>query len=118
MVMRFFDMSRKPPVGELPQIGDARRARIVQRLQIGITGVTMMILLIGLASIIQDRAAQTDATAVPQAAATTEPNEGASQNDPLVEAGVVPDLPDSPVDTPAQQPAVMPETGQDAPGAQ
>ena len=39
-VHQFFDMSRKPPVGELPDVpgNDARRERTMQRLQIGITG--------------------------------------------------------------------------------
>ena len=72
-VQQFFDMSRKPPVGELPDVPsmNARRERTVQRLQIGITGIVMMILLVGLASIIQNRAAETDATTVPDAAPTT-----------------------------------------------
>ncbi|MFW2350528.1 hypothetical protein [Qipengyuania sp.] len=105
---QFFDMSRKPPVGELPEVpgNDARRERTIQRLQIGITGIVMMILLVGLASIIQNRAAETDATTVPAAAATTEPTQAATQNDPLVEAGVVPDLPAQPT----AQPGVMPTT--------
>lgn len=102
----FFDMSRKPSVGELPDVpgNDARRARNVQRLQIGMTGIVMMILLVGLASIIQDRALETDATTVPDAAPTTEPTQAATQNDPLVEAGVVPDLPAEPTTPPAATP--------------
>lgn len=97
-VHQFFDMSRKPPVGELPDVtvNDARRARTMQRLQVGITGIVMMILLVGLASVIQNRAAETDATTVPAAAPTTEPTSSPQQSDPLVEAGVVPDLPASP----------------------
>ena len=88
-VHQFFDMSRKPPVGELPDVpgNDARRERTMQRLQIGITGIVMMILLVGLASIIQDRAAETDATTVPAAAPTTEPTQAPPQNDPLVGCG-------------------------------
>ena len=103
---QFFDMSRKPPVGELPDIssGDERRQRSLQRMQIGIAGVLFMVLLVGLAGVIQNRAAETDATAVPQAAPTTEPRQAAPQNDPLVEAGVVPDLPAEPVEVPGAQP--------------
>ncbi len=95
---QFFDMSRKPPVGELPDIssGDERRQRSLQRMQIGVAGVLFMVLLVGLAGIIQNRAAETDATVVPQAASTTEPRVTAPQNDPLAEAGVVPDLPAEP----------------------
>jgi type IV secretory pathway VirB10-like protein len=109
-VHQFFDMSRKPPVGELPEVpgSDARRERTVQRLQIGITGIVMMILLVGLASIIQNRAAETDAT-------TTEPTQAAPQNDPLVEAGVVPDLPAEPSATPNAAPTSGPQTTTDAP---
>lgn len=104
-VPQFFDMSRKPSVRELPDVNggvDARRERTVQRLQIGATGIVMMILLVGLASIIQDRAAETDATTVPEAAPTTEPTQTAPRNDPLVEAGVVPDL--------AVEPTAVPDT--------
>ena len=100
-VPQFFDMSRKPSVRELPDVNggvDARRERTVQRLQIGATGIVMMILLVGLASIIQDRAAETDATTVPEA----EPTQTAPRNDPLVEAGVVPDL--------AVEPTAVPDT--------
>ncbi|MFT4893233.1 MAG: hypothetical protein ACJA1G_000700 [Qipengyuania sp.] len=116
-VHQFFDMSRKPPVGELPEVpgSDARRERTVQRLQIGITGIVMMILLVGLASIIQNRAAETDATTVPAAAPTTEPTQAAPQNDPLVEAGVVPDLPAEPSATPNAAPTSGPQTTTDAP---
>ncbi|MEZ5680257.1 MAG: hypothetical protein R3E14_03070 [Erythrobacter sp.] len=92
---QFFDMSRKPPVGELPEVqpGGAQRARSLQRLQIGITGVVLMVVLVGLASLVENSAAQIDAASVPEAAPTTEPTETQQQNDPLVQAGVVPDLP-------------------------
>lgn len=92
---QFFDMSRKPPRGELSENspGNAQRARTIQRLQIGVTGVVLMLLLVGLASLVENRASQIDATSVPEAAPTTEPSSSQQQNDPLVEAGVVPDLP-------------------------
>ena len=112
MVMaQFFDMSRKPPVGELPEVSgsSARRERNVQRLQIGLTGVVLMILLVGLASLIQDRTREVDAAAVPAAAPTTEPSAAPKQNDPLVDAGLVPDLPTQPSPSPSQSPAVVPE---------
>ena len=115
-VHQFFDMSRKPLVGDLPDVpgNDARRERTVQRLQIGITGIVMMILLIGLASIVQDRAAETDATTVPAAASTTEPTSAPARNDPLVEAGVVPDLPAQPSATPSASPTLDPPMPSDA----
>ena len=79
----------------------------MHRLQIGVGGVVLMVLLVGLASLIQDRTREVDAAAVPAAAPTTEPTAANEQSDPLVEAGVVPDT-DGPPATPA------PETGQGA----
>lgn len=104
---QFFDMSRKPPVGELPDVSgsSARRERNMQRLQIGVTGVILMILLVGLASIVSNRAARTDATAVPEAAPTTEPMQGPTQSDPLVEAGVVPGVPAQSASGPTASPS-------------
>lgn len=92
--MRFFDMTRRPAEGELPPIAVGQRARTVQRLQIGVTGVGMMLLLVGLASIVQDRARSVDAAAVPEAAATVEPGAEPAKSDPLVDTGVIPDLSD------------------------
>ncbi len=106
----FFDMSRKAPAGELTDLsggGGGRRERTLQRLQIGGTGVLLMMLLVGLASVIDDRATLTDATAVPEAAPTTEPTQAAQQNDPLVEAGVVPDLPAQPSAEPEASPTPL-----------
>ena len=90
-----FDLTRSATdagLADIPLTGT--RAQSVQRLQIGIGGVVLMILLVGLASLIQDRTREVDAASVPAAAPTTEPSAAASQNDPLVNAGVVPDLPD------------------------
>lgn len=89
------------------------RSEAVRRLQIGLSGLAAMILMVALASVVLDRARQTDATTVPEAAATTEPVQAAPapKGDPLAEAGVVPDLPAVPTPTPTQSPAVMPEQG-------
>ncbi len=89
------------------------RAEAMQRLQIGISGVALMILLVGLAQVIFDRAKESEATAVPAAASTVAPGADVPvQNDPLAEAGIVPDLPSEPAAGPAQEPAVMPEQGE------
>ena len=100
-----FDLTRNAPDplggAGFPLAGT--RAQSVQRLQIGIGGVLLMVLLVGLASLIQDRTREVDAAAVPAAAATTEPSPVSQQNDPLVNAGVVPDLPDEPA--PVTEPA-------------
>lgn len=118
---RSFDLtSNTSRIGEASDIPLAgTRAESVQRLQIGIGGVVLMVLLVGLASLIQDRTREVDAASVPAAAPTTEPTAAPTQNDPLVEAGVVPDLPDEPLPQPSQSPAVVPEQGtQDVPPPQ
>ena len=72
------------------------RQEMMQRLQFGAAGVLTMFLLVGLANIINDRANQTDALTVPAAAPAVEPSGDALKDDPLVSAGVVPDLPVEP----------------------
>ena len=49
------------------------RGQAVQRLQIGLAGLTAMVLIVGLANIILDRVKQTDASSVPEAAASLAP---------------------------------------------
>ena len=82
-----------------------RRAQAVHRLQFGLFGLAGMLLLVGLANIIMDRALiSDDATAASAAAAVSAAKvspEGAGAspaNDPLADIGVVPDMPaaDSP----------------------
>jgi len=87
------------------------RAETIHRLQVGLSGLAAMILLVGLASIIQDRARIADERAVPEAAPTTEPSGQPAQSDPLADAGVVPDMPAEPAATPTQAPAAMPAQG-------
>lgn len=78
-------------LSELPE-GRSRR-EMLQRLQFGIGGVATMFLLVSLASIIDRRADMADAATVPEAATATQPTGDALDDDPLVSAGVVPDLP-------------------------
>jgi hypothetical protein len=68
------------------------RAQSMQRLQIGLSGLAAMGLLIGLATIIMDRARQTDAGAVPEAVSTMAANSTPAPNDALADAGVAPDV--------------------------
>lgn len=75
---------------------DRSRAEVVHRLQIGLSGLAAMILLVGLANIIQDRARIEDAKTVPEAAVTGNQSLTPSQPDPLADAGIVPDLPAEP----------------------
>lgn len=67
----------------------------MRRLQMGAIGVIAVLVLIGLASIIKDRASQTESTAVAEAAPTTAPSASTAAADPLAETGVVPDMPAS-----------------------
>jgi hypothetical protein len=75
------------------------RAQGVHRLQIGVLGLAGMLLLVGLANIIMDRARFNDdaaAAASPSTAVTSLTPETAPETpskDPLADMGVVPDLP-------------------------
>lgn len=94
----------------LPAPLGGTRAQAIQRLQIGLFGLAAMILLVALANIIMDRAKESEATTVPEAAPTSMPDSSDAEpaSDPLVDAGVVPDLP---VDTPEQGGGEPPRTG-------
>ena len=93
------------PPGAAPASMDAvplggTRREAMRRLQMGLVGVVAVLLLIGLASIVKDRAAQTESTAVDGAAPTTAPSSAPTTADPLAEAGVLPDIPASPTVSP------------------
>ncbi len=92
------------------------REEAVQRLQVGLSGLAAMVLLVGLASVIQGRAQVSEDSAVPEAAPTTEPSAEATINDPLVDAGVVPDLPVEPSPVATQEAAIVPEQGEGTAG--
>ena len=89
------------------------KAEAVQRLQIGLSGLAAMILLVGLANVIQDRARETEESTVPQAAPMAEAAPP-PQSDPLADAGVVPDLPADSQQSPSLDPALVPEQGSDS----
>ena len=72
------------------------RSQSMQRLQIGLFGLAAMILLVSLANIILNSAAQNEARVVPEAAPTVAGSKTAEPaSDPLADAGVVPDMPDN-----------------------
>lgn len=72
----------------MPPSARELRAQAVQRLQTGLFGIAAILLIVGLADIINERARQTDAaSAVPQASASASPS---GNVDPLADAGVVP----------------------------
>ena len=80
------------------------RAQAVHRLQIGVLGLASMLLLVGLANIIMDRARVNDdaaqVSALPTATALPSEPENAGR-DPLADIGVVPDMPAGKVEPPA-----------------
>lgn len=98
----------KAPIHHVPPTPRELRAQVVHRLQIGLFGLVAMLLLVGLANVILDRAYMADAAAVADpdasASASTTP-----ANDPLVDMGVTPELPGAnrPADKPS--PAAAPK---------
>ena len=93
------DLSQKA-LHFVPPTVRERRAQAVHRMQVGLFGLAGMLLLVGLANIIMDRALiSDDATAESAAASATAAKlstEGAvasPANDPLADIGVVPDMP-------------------------
>ncbi|OYW45517.1 MAG: hypothetical protein B7Z08_09615 [Sphingomonadales bacterium 32-68-7] len=72
------------------------RAQTLQRLQVGLTGLAAMMLLVGLANILNSNLQQNEAQVVPEARATeSAAAEAPPASDPLADAGVVPDLPEA-----------------------
>lgn len=116
---RFFDSKAKPPAGALPSIPlGGTRQQAMNRLQVGIGGVIGVMMLVGLASVIQNQADEVERNAVPEAAPTNIPEPPTKSADPLVEAGVVPDLPANPTPAPTGSvptEPVMPEQGTSQP---
>ena len=105
------DPEEAPPEGA--PLGGTR-AEAAQRLQIGIVGLASMVLLIGLASILGNQADRAEEAAVPDAAPTTEPTTATPQRDPLVDAGIVPDIAAEATPTPSPTPQdVAPQSVED-----
>lgn len=94
-------MARKPRPAETLAPLAGTRAQAVQRLQVGLSLLLGVVLIVGLANVILERAKQSEEAAVPQAASTVAPSPESTANDPLADAGVVPDLPQEPAATPA-----------------
>ena len=80
------------------------RAQAVQRLQSGLFGIAAIILVVGLASIINDRARLAEGGGGPQTAASAS-SAAKGNSDPLAEAGVVPSS------SPEQETKVAPAVG-------
>jgi hypothetical protein len=83
----------EPPIAPLA----GTRSQSVQRLQVGLFGLAAMVLMVGLANILQNNARENEARVVPEAAPTVAATPSpAPVRDPLAEAGVVPDMPERP----------------------
>jgi hypothetical protein len=78
--------NRPVPQHFVPPTARELRAQAVQRLQAGLFGLAAIVLLVGLANIINDRARLAD-TAAPTAAAQVKADD---RGDPLADIGVVP----------------------------
>lgn len=83
----------KPDVNELEHYGHDRRQEALQRMQIGLAGLAVIILLIVLTETILRQTAQNTAKVVVAEATAPKNDKTAPQIDPLAEAGLVPDLP-------------------------
>jgi hypothetical protein len=78
--------NRPTPQHFVPPTARELRAQAVQRLQAGLFGLAAIVLLVGLANIINDRARQSE-SALP---AATAPANTEDRGDPLADIGVVP----------------------------
>lgn len=76
-----------------PLSAGGARAEAMKRLQIGLLGLAAMLLMVALANIVMERAQQSDALAVPEAVDSSAMSDQEPLKDPLVDAGVVPELP-------------------------
>lgn len=90
----------------VPQPG--ARSEVLRRFQIGAVGIIGVLLLIGLASIIENRAKESDSTAVAEAVPAAAASSSPSAPDPLAQAGVVPDMPAEPTAGPQPGPTTSP----------
>lgn len=82
-----------------------RRMEGLQRVQIGLTGLAGVVLLVGLANIVIDKARMDDAALPPPTVPTMESTNAVSPKDPLAELGVQPAPEQAPV-VPEQAPVV------------
>lgn len=94
-----------------PPLGGTRK-QAMHRLQIGLAGLGAIILMVVLAGVVMDRANRSEELSVPAAAATVAaPELPPEQTDPLVNAGVVPDLPADAISDEEMNAPILPERG-------
>ena len=79
-----------------------RRVQAIKRLQVGAGGIAVMLLIVGLANIIMDRARQNEIVAESGPASLDAASEKAS--DPLADIGLVPSSDPDPAKSPSKAP--------------
>jgi hypothetical protein len=95
------------PLHFVPPTARELRGESVQRLQVGLFGLAMMLLLVGLANIIMDRARMADVAAGGAPAASASADAGL-KTDPLADIGVVPSADGGATNSPAPAPGNAP----------
>lgn len=100
---------------DIPLVSPGKmRADAIKRLQIGLSGLIGVLLLIGLASIIKERANEADLGTVPESMPTVAPQAVTTPNkDPLADAGVQPEIPSA-----SPSPTATPQGGANVPAPQ
>ena len=81
----------------------------VQRLQVGLVGLLAVLLFVSVASMVRDRADQRDKMATTAVGPNAKSNEKAATDEPLVELGVTPIVPDQPDKRTTPPPAAAPQ---------
>ncbi|HZU63829.1 MAG TPA: hypothetical protein VFF98_09105 [Novosphingobium sp.] len=82
-------LSAEPTYAGAPTARELR-AQAVQRLQVGLFGLALMLLLVGLANIIMDHARQNETAAGAAIAVSSASSASGGSTDPLADIGVVP----------------------------
>ena len=95
------------PLHFVPPTARELRGQSVQRLQVGLFGLAAMLLLVGLANIIMDRARMADG-ATGRTAQTVASGEAGAKTDPLADIGVVPSANVGPSSAPIPAPGNAP----------
>jgi hypothetical protein len=75
---------------QVPQAAPGRRSQALYRLQVGGLGLGFILFVVGIASVVIDRAQEVEQTAVPEAKIDPPEPAETQASDPLAEIGVVP----------------------------
>lgn len=79
-----------PPSADAPRAVPGRGSQALYRLQVGGLGLGFILLVVGIASVVIDRAQEVEQTAVPEAKIDAPKPTDTLASDPLAEIGVVP----------------------------